>query len=91
LVAKCPFHRNLVKEYALMKEMPCRPLNMESFGQKIFILSQLYLTFMVGLLNFSRITLESASEPPTKKTPVCIQYANTHECFTQDGISNIVY
>ena len=35
----------VVKEYALMKEMPYRPLNMESFGHKIFILSQLYLSY----------------------------------------------
>ena len=31
----------VVKEYALMKEMPCRPLNMESFGHKIFIQSKI--------------------------------------------------
>ena len=24
----------VVKEYALMKEIPCRPLNMELFGEK---------------------------------------------------------
>ena len=34
----------VVKEYALMMEMPCRPLNMESFGHKIFISSQVPLT-----------------------------------------------
>ena len=27
----------VVKEYELIKEMLCRPLNMESFGHKIFI------------------------------------------------------
>ena len=30
----------VVNEYALMKEMPHRPLNMESFCHKMFILSQ---------------------------------------------------
>ena len=30
------------KEYALIKEMSRRPLNMESIGPKMFILSQLY-------------------------------------------------
>ena len=50
MVAKCSFCQNptgvykqktyltkVVKEYALMKEMPYRPLNMELFGHKIFI------------------------------------------------------
>ena len=53
LVRKCSFRHNLtgahkkktyltnvVKESVLMKEMPYRPLNMESFGHKIIILSQ---------------------------------------------------
>ena len=31
----------VVKEYARMMEMSRRPLNMESFGHKIFIWSQL--------------------------------------------------
>ena len=55
LETKCSFCHNLteatkqktyltkaVKEYELMMEMPCRPLNMESFGHKMFILSQPY-------------------------------------------------
>ena len=29
------YFMNVVKEYALMMEMPCRPLNTESFGQKM--------------------------------------------------------
>ena len=33
----------VVKEYALMKEIPCRPPNMESIGDKTFILSQMFL------------------------------------------------
>ena len=33
----------VVKEYALMMEMPCRPINMESFGHQIFILLQQFL------------------------------------------------
>ena len=32
----------VVKEYALMKEIPCRPPNMESIGDKMFILSQMF-------------------------------------------------
>ena len=56
LVTKCSFSHNLteaskqktylmnvVKEYALMMEMQCRPLNIESYGHKIFILLQLFL------------------------------------------------
>ena len=52
-VTKCSFRHNLtevtkqenyltkaVKEYALMLEMPWRPLNMESFHHKMFISSQ---------------------------------------------------
>ena len=30
----------VVEEYALMMEMPYRPVNLESFGHKIFISSQ---------------------------------------------------
>ena len=50
LVTKCSFGHNLneatrqktdltidVKEHELMMEMPCRPLNMESFGHKMLI------------------------------------------------------
>ena len=50
LVTKCSFSHNLteaskqknylmnvVKEYVLMTEMSCRPLNIESFGHKMFI------------------------------------------------------
>ena len=49
-VTKCSFRHNLteatkqktyltkaVKEYELILEMPCRPLNMESFGHKMLI------------------------------------------------------
>ena len=56
LVTKCSFCHNLteatkqktyltkaVKEYELMMEMPCRPLNMESFGHKMLISSQQFL------------------------------------------------
>ena len=32
-----------VKEYELIMEMTCRPLNMESFGHKMFISSQQFL------------------------------------------------
>ena len=32
----------VVKEYALIQEMSWRPLNMESFGHKMFISSQPY-------------------------------------------------
>ena len=32
----------VVKESALIKEMSFRPVNMESFGHKMFILSQSY-------------------------------------------------
>ena len=35
-----PYLTKVVKECALMMEMPCRPLIMESFGHKTFILSQ---------------------------------------------------
>ena len=53
LVTKCSFCHNLneatkqktdftivVEEYALMIEMPCRQVNLESFGHKMFISSQ---------------------------------------------------
>ena len=56
LDTKCSFCHNLteatkqktyltkaVKEYELMMEMPCRPLNMESIGDKMLILSQQFL------------------------------------------------
>ena len=56
MVTKCAFSHNLteatkeqtyltkvVKEYALMMEIPCRPINIELFGQKMFILSQQFL------------------------------------------------
>ena len=33
----------VVKEYALMMEIVCAPLNMESFGNKMLILSQQFL------------------------------------------------
>ena len=62
MVTKYKFHHNLteatkqktyltkaVKEYALMMEMLCRPLNMESFGHKMFILSQQFLYVHVDL------------------------------------------
>ena len=52
MVTKCSFGHNLkgvsrqktyltkvVKGYALMMEIPCRPLNMESVGEKMFISS----------------------------------------------------
>ena len=32
----------VVKEYALIQEMSCRPLSIESIGHKMFILSQPY-------------------------------------------------
>ena len=57
LVTKCSFRHNLteatkqktyltkvVKEYALMMEILCRPLNIESFGNKIFIFLQQFLS-----------------------------------------------
>ena len=53
MVTKCLFRHNLdeatkqktdltivVEEFALMIEMPCRPVNLESFGHKMFISSQ---------------------------------------------------
>ena len=53
MVTKCSFRHNLIeatkqktyltkafKEYALMMEMLCRPLNMEWFSHKMFISSQ---------------------------------------------------
>ena len=55
MVTKCSFRHNftgasnhktsltkLAKEYALIKEMSWRPLNMESFGHKKLISSQSY-------------------------------------------------
>ena len=53
MVTKCTFRHNLteatkqktdlakaVKDYELMMEMPCIPLNIESFGHKMFLLQE---------------------------------------------------
>ena len=36
-----PYLAKVVKEYALMRKIPCRPPNMELIGGKMFILSQM--------------------------------------------------
>ena len=76
MVTKCSFCHNftgasnqktsltkVVKEYALMMEMLCKPLNMESFSHKILISSQQFLdykwkkwknVYQVGLLGISK-------------------------------------
>ena len=56
LVTKCSFHHTVteatkqktdlaivVEEFALMIKMPCRPVNLESFGHNMFISSQQFL------------------------------------------------
>ena len=48
----------VVKEYALLKEMPCRALNMESFGQNMFISSQLKNRIGSLVSLFGRFLLE---------------------------------
>ena len=40
----------VVKEYGLIKEIPCRPPNMESIGDKMFILSEQLLFTRMGVM-----------------------------------------
>ena len=51
-----------------MMEMPCRPLNIESFGYQMFILSQQFTLF--GYLNYTTVFLGTQSSSGVCRNPL---------------------
>ena len=81
MVTKCSFRHNftgtsnqktyltkVVKEYTLIKQMSCRPPNMESIGHKMFILSNLtgaskQKTYLAKVVKLGLLSKEMLSKP----------------------------